>query len=716
MGYLTSLFGALPAPGTPEEIEWIERARVHMLSVCPVARATTFHIQQDTNGSATGAISGSPRNGLTPATAMGVRHTADLNTLLASIITGPNIAVLLRRGDVFRCDSANLAGSQVNIPAFSNVTLGAYRGTATAGADDVGSLWRLPQLRGTLAPFSGGWTVSNTLGGAYAGLSGNVFHRSVSQVVYHVLFAEEDQVDGAAFGLGLRTIRWYGRLGTATTPTITAALTSMDAIDEDAAVYDVTNGRLHVRSRSARTATFNTASRIEAVIGTTRGLSIPNITGWRVDSIAAIGWGMSSDVGVSQAYAIHAFHKDNNFGAVTNCIAAYSGHHAYGQLVTTDGDAGGTTLFMGNLCGFTQGDNGGNSTTAVAYAQAGLNEVLYVSERLLYGNLKSVNLGTNGTGTGTTTATRGVCDAWYAHAGANRPAPDLCILFRCTIDQAAMIDGGSNVALGGADGRGDGQSRPNGELVTSWSKSRVIQCVQPQGVLSQFSPKLDTAYVSCDIRMSYPPSGTIATSLGSGNHNLLFEASYLEWDARNRGTTSGTFLDILTTNSGTTAFLAFINTHVHVVQQPNQSINLLNRFRTFDGFQTSIAVNSVFTTSSLPPTTGSDKSTVGLRNQPPVAGGTGGMIGCAFYGFREVQRIVAATTNEFSGYSASASPTTIGAPMLYGNVAPATPHIAWMAARVDIGGRPLAANIVGPATPSALPRVNTMTLAGPSIQ
>jgi hypothetical protein len=715
MGYLTSRFGALPAPGTPAEIEWVDRAYSHLLAECPVARATTYYVQQDANGSATGAISSVARDGLTIATAMGVRHTKDLNTLLASIVTAPNIAVLFRRGDIFCCDSADPTNSQVNLPAFANVTLGAYRGSANAGADDVGSLWRLPQFRGTLAPFSGSWTVSNTLGGAYAGYSANLFHRAVSQTVYHVLFSEDDQVDGAAFGFGTRTIRWYGRLGTGTSPTITAALTSMDAIDEDAAVYDTTNARLHVRSRSARTATFNTASRIEAVISNTRGISIPNITGWRIDSLAVNGWGMNSDVGVSQAYCIHGTHKDQNFGAVTNCVIGYSGHHAYGQLVTTDGDAGGTTLFSGNVCGFTQGDNSGNSTTAVAYAQAGLNEVLYVGERLVYGNLKSINLGTNSTGTGTTTAPRGVCDGWYAHAGASRPAPDLCILFRCTIDRAAMLDGGSNVALGGADGRGDGQTRPNAELVTSWNKSRLIQCRQPQGTLSAFSAKLDTAYVSCDIRATFPISGTIAVSLASSNHNMLFESTYLEWDVTNRATTSTTYLDIFTCNTGSSPFLGFVSSHVHIVQQPNQQVGVCNRFRTLDGFQTCIGINSVFTTSALPSVSGTDKSLVALPNRTPVVGGTGGMRGCAFYGFREVTRTTTPNTNESWGYSASASPTTLGAPLIYSAVPASTPHIDWMTAQVDIDGRPLAAPIVGPSPASTLPRVNTITGSSPPI-
>lgn len=719
MGYLIQTLGPLPAPGTLAEPAWIDRAAAHLLALCPVQRTgRTIYIQQDTNGSATGAISGSPRDGNTPATAYGVRHTADLATLITAEVDETDTTILLRRGDVFRMDASNILGSQVDFPAFDRCTLASYRGTGTAGADDVGTLAKAPQIRGTLAPFNGGWTVSNTLGGAYAGLSANMFHRAVSQVVYHCLFAEDDQVDGGSFGLGSRTIRWWGRLGTGTTPTITAQLAAMDAIDEDAAVYDVTNGRLHVRSRSARTATFNTASRIEAVISSTRGLSIPDVDLWRVDGIALIGWGMDSPVGVSQKYPLHATHTGNKRGVATNNIMAYSGHHAYGQLLTSAGLSGGTTLFMGNATGFCQGDGTGNSTAAVAYAQAGLNEALYVGERLIAGNLRSINIGTLQEispgvfaipGTGTTAAPRGLCDAWYAHAGANQPPPDLCVLYRCVIDEAAMRDGGSTVALGGSDGRGDNQPRPNAELSTSWGKSRVVQCIQPPGPLAALSMKMDTAYVSCELNATFPVSGTLATTLGNSNNNVLIMACRLTVDATNRGGVSATFLDVISTDVSTTPAIWLASSHVRIICQPNTSINLFNRFRTLSGFTASGAVNTVFAVERIGPATGTDKCTVGLPDQAPAVGGTGGMSGCAYFGCREVTRVITPVTNVFSGYSATDRPTTLFEPWMSPNVSAVVPHISWMLPQVDVMGRPSRMTIVGALPPAGWPDRNAET-------
>jgi hypothetical protein len=218
-----------------------------------------------------------------------------------------------------------------------------------------------------------------------------------------------------------------------------------------------------------------------------------------------------------------------------------------------------------------------------------------------------------------------------------------------------------------------------------------------------FSAKLDTAYVSCDMRITFPLTGTIAVSLASTNHNMLFESCYLEWDVTNRATTSTTYFDIFTCNTSSTPFVGFVNSHVHIVQQPNQMVGVFNRFRTLDGFQTCVAVNSVFTTSSLPPVSGTDKSLVGLPNRTPVAGGTGGMQGCAFYGFREVTRTVVAGTNELWGYSTSASPTTLGAPTLTAQVPTTTPYLPWLVSEVDIDGRPAVMNRVGVQPSAAWP-------------
>ncbi|MCE2968041.1 MAG: hypothetical protein ACK5WB_00290 [Phycisphaerales bacterium] len=695
MPFLLDSQGPLPAPGTRAELLWIKAGAQLLLSLCPIQRQNSIYIEFNANGSATGAVTGAnpARNGTTPALAFGARHTADLAAIIAANAQA-NTTIYLRRGDVFRCDPANLAGSQTNIN-LNNITITGYRGTATAGADDVGSLQRAPQILGFLAPFAGGWTLASTLGGGYAGLPGNVWFRSVTQTVYHTRFAEDDPRDGAAGGMGRQTIAWGGRLTAATSPTITAQLATLAALDQDSAVYDPTNQRLFHVSRSARNAIQNTTGRIEAQIATTRGISVGDVTGFRSSGLVVAGWGMNSDVGVSQAYCIHLTHEGNKYAVIDNCVVGYSGHHAYGHLVTALNATGGTTLYWRNSAGFTQGDNLGNSTVHVDYAQGGGNEFLVIGDRLIGGNLRSLNLGTNGTGTTITSTPRGVCQGWYGHAGANQPPPALAIIMDCEIDEDAVADGGSVVFIGGADGRGDGQSQPNAELATSWGRSRVILCRQPLGRLGALSLSMDTSYLGCDVQIPWTSGSGAVVALNASNNNLLFMGSRFEIDARSLAGNSTTYWTIFATNTGSTPVIAMANSQFTIKSAPNQMAEFLARFRSTE-FSKSFGVNSRLTFLGGAPVSGTDKNVVGFRNGAPAAGGTGGMAGCEFFGVREVPRDFGGG-NVVPGVNLTDSPTFLDSPFALASATPRVqPHLDWLRPEYDLNGRELALAVLGP--------------------
>ncbi|MFN8993564.1 MAG: hypothetical protein ACK5X3_07875 [Pseudomonadota bacterium] len=696
--------GAPPAPGTVAELDYVEAAIELILRRTPITapgRSVRF-VRFDANGSATGAISGGGRDGLTPATAYGVRHTADLRSLMASVTSGPNWTWYLRRGDTLRVDTGNLAGSQIDLPAVDNFSFSSYIDPAlTAGTHTAGDRARLPQLRGTLAPYSGDWTASTAINAAYTA----IWHRTESNVVYHVLYAETDPVDGRAYGLGTNTIRWYGRLAAGTT--LDTALTAMQAdAGQDSAVYDTTNQRLFVRPRAARATNWATNSRVEAVVSTTRGISTSNVNNVRIDSIAAIGWGMNSTVGVSQAYAIHLTHHQNNVAAVTNSIAAYTGHHAYGQLVTSAGLTGGTTLWQGNFSGWTQGDQTGNSTTAVCYTEGGRNEVIYADERLGFGNLMSVN-GGGSSGTGTTAAPIGVAYGWYSHAGASAPGPDLSIIYRCRIDTEAMAAGGSFVAIGGSDPRGNA-ARPNPELATSW-RSRVIQSTQPPGPLAALITTTDTAFVSSRIAASMAPSpaSVLASFAGGSTNNVLYLACEIALDFRTRTGTADTFFAAFTvgTTPGGDPAIIFSHCAVTFKGHRNQSMHLLLRQRTSAGlFERVTATNTAFTFEGVYALSVDTNGTM-IRNRAPAVGGTGGQEFNGYFGNRDIDNIISAGTNEFFGINNTRSPTLLGSPFITGStfVRGGVPYIRWLRPGVDLDGRPADMAWIGPSVPRRAP-------------
>jgi hypothetical protein len=123
MPFLLDTMGPLPPPCTRAEILWVKAGAQLLLSLCPIQRLSSIYIEFNANGSATGAVTGAnpARNGTSPALAFGARHTADLAAIIAANAQ-PNTTIYLRRGDVFRCDPANLAGSQVGITQ-DNITI-----------------------------------------------------------------------------------------------------------------------------------------------------------------------------------------------------------------------------------------------------------------------------------------------------------------------------------------------------------------------------------------------------------------------------------------------------------------------------------------------------------------------------------------------------------------------------------------------------------------
>lgn len=702
MPILLDRLGPIPRPASRGERRWVQAGARLLLDLCPIVRSRSVYIEFNANGSATGAVTGAnpARNGTTPALAFGARHSADLAAIMAAnAIAGTTF--YLRRGDVFRVDPTNLAGSQVNLTV-DNLTLTSYRGTAAAGADDVGSLQRAPHISGALAPFAGGWTLASTLGGAYASLPANVWFRTMTSEPHHTRFAEEDPRDGAAAGLGSRTIAWGGKLTGATSPTITAQLATLAAIDQDSGVYDPSTQRLFHISRSSRNAIQNTTGRIEALIATTRGVSGADVTGLRISGVAVTGFGMDENNGVSQEYCIHLTHTGDKYAVVDNCVVGYSGHHAYGHLVTSNGSSGGTTLYLRNAAGFTQGDGLGNSTTAVDYAQAGLNEALYIGERLIYGNLRSVNVGTNGSGTTVSSPPRGVCQAWYAHAGANRPPPAICVLMDCEIDEDAVTDGGSVVALGGSDGRGDGQAQPDAELETSWRKSRLIGCKQPLGPLGALSITMDTAWSGCDIKVPWTSASGALVALNASNNNVFQKACRIEIDARSLAGNATTYWTVFATNTGTTPVVVLEDCLWLIRSGPNQMAEFLARFRATE-FSKSWATNTRIVFIGGAPVSGNDKNVVGFRNGAPAPGGTGGMAGCEFFGVREIPRDFGGG-NLLPGVNLTASPTFLRHPFaLSSEGSRVRPHLDWLVPETDLNGREIVLDAPGPLAPLGVP-------------
>lgn len=696
MGFITESLGPKPYPRAAGENAWVESAIRLMQRTVGFDRPTKRYIAQSGSGNDTGGTG----NGLTPNTPFLVRHLADLRTLMANnslVPQTPNVQVLLRSGDIFRPDTTNdttINNSWLTFPAQPNWTLATYDREYTVGTGDNGRQRRSAMLLGSIQLGAGGWSAGTSINAAYTTL----FFRATT-LCYHVWYSHLDPVDGRAYGLSPETFRWYGRF--ATGASLTAALDAMQAADQDAAVYDTTNGRLIVKFRSAR-ATASTNAILEAAVARNAGVELGQADNHCIRDIAAVGFGMNSDTGVSQRYCIHVVCDGTKKAVVENCVAAYSGHHAIGHLQTSGG--GGSVLFHNCVIGFCQGDQAGtgSSTPHVSYSNNGGHEGIVSYCRFPFGNLRSLNAGGNTSGTTLTEGSvRGHCNMIYGHSGAAGGPFDLLIGYRCVVEEDAVTRGGSTVFLGSGEARGV-NPRPDHESETTWQRCAFIECSIPDGPFSFASGLgIDCCYSGCDINLSTLPDNSLffhsqADTAGTANVNsILFVGSRISFSTRRLFTSAietDRFLNCFSVgnnNTLTNVFIGFVHCDIVIDARANHFVELFSRFRT-DRQARSFLLNTALSIVHQ-----RDESTAqamaGLFNRDVAPGGTGGMRGCAFFGIRET------TTTGLLGYDTSGSPTTLRSPFGPSTLVPAAePHLSWLRPQINLYGDQVPMTVVGP--------------------
>lgn len=316
----TSAVGAPPVCTKLAFRRWCKRLLNYRLAECPIARGTTYYF----------STSGSDSNdGLSPATPKQTVSAA--NTLIASLPSNANAAILFNRGDKWTART-------VLTVAKNNITIGAY-GT---GARPVLSWW--------VSVANGSWT-------ATAGRT-NVYEASVSTQVAAFRMRDDLEVGfvkcTSVADVEATNGSWYWDSG--------ANKLYMKP-------YENTPGSGYVAASSAvflyEYCVHNVGKGINA-----------SGNGIRIDNIKVDGAG-----------AQDTFNNDSNYGiywtpssatdccVVSECECYYSESHNIGT--TTSGAGGILTIYNCRMGWMTSTNSGAPGTLAISYAALGGNEAIF---------------------------------------------------------------------------------------------------------------------------------------------------------------------------------------------------------------------------------------------------------------------------------------------------------------------------------------------------
>lgn len=463
-GWLTAV-GTPPRAGSLQFLSWADRTFEHAYSSCPLARATTYYINQGTNNANAGTNPASPRNCLT---------YVDLATFINNNQGTGDVAFLLDENDTWRATAASPT-TKITISQ-PRVTIGVFNpsnptGPATAQA----------KLIGGVGLGNSGWLNATQANNAsLAADYGNLWYRDWTDSTTCLVTWTTDNADEWRDFRRLDTP--FRRYAPNTLANLTDELAQMDATAEDAfvvATNEGTHGRVYVRSLVG---TFNSNVTLDRLLPTEDCIVVGGTGGddtldnVRIDSLIFIGWGLGdpSSPGnpdpASQRYAVRADISGNVMLGITRCSAYYGSHHQLAVLNSGAGDNGGLFWLDDIKVGYCGKDGASGATQINFYQPATGGQFVCRNVRGTHGAVKGWS--TSVTAHNSATAT-GVAELIYAHTNTSSNVIDLMLLVGCGYDETATDESGGLFALSGRAA----QINLNG-LTTPWKDTTKFRAFQ----------------------------------------------------------------------------------------------------------------------------------------------------------------------------------------------------------------------------------------------
>lgn len=443
---ITTALGPAPHPYSRAYASYIDRIETYAVTANPVARATTYYINQSGSGSAAGGGGASVG---TLANPWLVRDNTDLSALIAAN-DAPGVAFLLRCGDVFRTNETTPNGSYVAITT-ANMTLGAY---VDANVTSARNRLRKPEITGFAAPVTSGWTQVGAT---------NWWYRDYTSATrpFGVRFSDSDATRGESDKFKFLDKTTGGSTGGAFTSAVDAELTGATVLGDTAAenaftiVHDSGTPQYRLYIKLATLGSPNTATSIEVMLGVgLGGVWVGDVDGVRIDGLNVTGYGVGIHSGGAtswfgtQAPPILFAGTGTNLCVVTGCDAQYSGTHLIEHYAA---GAGGS--FVAINCG-TGGTSAGSSSTTTQFegfsveaSNTNDQEFVVIAPRMIYGQLYTKSAWTSG---GLYSDGRNIlCDLSYNHTNNAAYQPALTLMAYGTIDPSVRSNG--YVRLGGGN-------------------------------------------------------------------------------------------------------------------------------------------------------------------------------------------------------------------------------------------------------------------------
>jgi len=509
----TTACGTPPRAGSMDFPSWVDRLFAHGHTSCPLARTTTYYINQGTNNANAGTNPASPRNCAT---------FTDLATFINASQGSGDVRFRLDQADTWRSVAATCT-DKITISQ-PNVTIDSYD-TSNPTGDATGRA----TLIGGAAMGGTGWTQDAT----YT----NLYYKATSTAnTRYVTWTTDTADEKRDFRRLTNTFRRYPPDTNANLAAGGGSFELMNTTAEDAFAFDTTNNRLYVRSTVG---TWNSNIYLDQLHATedcilVGGSSSTTVDGTRIDNLVFIGWGMASPA--SQKYAVRVDTGGSTMTGVTRCDAYFGSHHQIAMLASGSEVDGGYLWLDECTVGWCGKDGTSGATQTNFYSTGSGGEFISRNTRCRAGALKGWS--TNATpGTGTV-------DVIYSHTDGSPDTIALMLSVGCGIDADATDPSGGAFQLGARGGNIDTSSLDTDKLDTTAYRCFEVSSTS-QGNSFSHSGATPKIYVNClhQIRNHPTASFTFMGSFFSANNECWINSILDIKDNNISGGSSFSFLD-----------------------------------------------------------------------------------------------------------------------------------------------------------------------------
>ena len=357
--------GTPPRAGSAAFPIWVDSCFTWSYTQCPLARTTTYYINQGTNTNANpdlgtqGTSASSPRN---------CNTWADVVTFAEDKIAdaGGDVRIRLDQNDSWWLANApadaTTTAYTLNI-SYPNVTIDAYDSTATdktgpatghariLGGYPIGWAANDNWLQATsgntglTSSYTSVYCAQGATAGAFTAMGG----LNTASVAY-VTFDDYQRDSSITRTDEFRERYPFRRYPPLAAASIEATVAAMHAADENAFVFDTTNNRVYVKLSAATGLTMDSNAYLMVLYKTKACIKIGSnssttVTGCRIDNLDIIGFGMSDPA--NNEPPIWFDISGNAIGLVSRCKVTFGSRHLielYGSRA-----ASGTTYYGGSM-------------------------------------------------------------------------------------------------------------------------------------------------------------------------------------------------------------------------------------------------------------------------------------------------------------------------------------------------------------------------------